>query len=1567
MGQTGRVHVWAQGGAGLLLAGLLLAAFWATQVPLQRTLAPADRTAASSAEPVPASSAQRALLARQLRFERNQGQAPTEVRYLSRGPRHQLSLFDDGLALSAPAADGTPSSARLRFLDAQVGKRFEEREPVAARAHYLHGADPARWIRGVRQVRQLRYAELYPGIDLVYYSRDGELEFDLVVKPGADPGLIRLHASGAKAPFIDADGQLLLDGEFGVLRVHRPVLQQNIDGRRITLDARWVLGEGGMLRFDLPAYDKRYPLVIDPVFKLLYATYLGGVHDDVVGGMVLDANGNAYVIGHSGSEDWPVSGNAVQTTRKNLGVYVRNVVVTKFDAAGTLIWSTFLGGSVNDYGRGIGLDAQGRVLIAGQTLSSDFPTTANALQRQLLGSGSAFLAVLSPDGSALDYASLYGGAGGSDATGLKVEPAGRVVIAGSAGPGLPTTAGAYQTTLSDGNAAFVAKFDLAPTGAAQLVAASYYGATPRPAGQNNDNLSYAFALDATGAPWLTGQAFTRGLPVTPDAVMAAPPALTASCQPGAVALNSAAYVAKLSADLKTLQYASYLTGRTGGQATCAEFGRGIALDGAGSVYVAGSTSSLSFPTTPGALQATSPASAGFNGYAGFVVKLAPDGRTLAWSTYLGGDGGNTFFGGISADGSSNAVWVHGTTGGGANFPLSADGQQRQFGGGAYDAAYHQLDATTGALKYGSFLGGSGNDDALALAVDGSGNAYVAGNTDSRNLAVTPNAFQAAYTADAYDGNDWFFRVLGTGAISVVRPAAGGSVGDVTLSITGAGIQPGALADLVGAARTISAVATSADAGGAEMRATFNLDGVPIGSYDFVIRNPDGSVLRKKGAFAVQAGGRPEVWAAMIGRPKIRTGKAAEFQLTYGNAGAVDAYFTAVWVRVPAGFETPEVVRPITDPYNPAATFGNDVVWDTDADGTRKMVVLVPLMRAGSTGSVTLRLTDRSASAWVISTTVEPPWFDSFGEARQALSAVAGGASPGTTCIPNAAKPYLSNCLGVWSDRHVKQVNPALQQFAKQEGLQINPVAMAAALHRGHAATLERALLEAGAQQAVQALTQRTARKRPLDGGPGGGLLGANGQPLTPTSPGTVAILGPNGKPVNAPPPQSAPGLGSSPIFKGLTDGVGAIMNATQVVGQLAQLGNFLRYNDVCYLWGLGGSVPPGVKADLGQCQGGVQTVYVTFYCTHGKYTYQDDAQCQPPDPCKGGAPPPGSNCSQGASGGAVDPNDKYGLPGDLSANRYIGPTRTLPYQIAFENLASASLPAAEVVVTDQLDAAKFDLATLSLGNVSWGSQRIDVPPGLNSYSTVYKIDSTVSVRVAGSLNPTTGVLKWTFTTLDPATHLPPSDPTLGFLPPNKNGTEGQGYVNFTISPKAGLPDGTKWENFGSIVFDTNAPILTPTWVNTLDTTKPVGRVASATQRSDSTDVDVAWSATDSGSGARSYTVYVSDNGGDYTVWQKGVSVTSAVWAGTVGHVYGFHVIATDGAGNTEAAKSVAEASVTVRDPADVGGGGGGGCTVGGPDQRDATLMLIALAALVLLRRRQVSARRTTDSQRRAPR
>jgi hypothetical protein len=338
--------------------------------------------------------------------------------------------------------------------------------------------------------------------------------------------------------------------------------------------------------------------------------------------------------------------------------------------------------------------------------------------------------------------------------------------------------------------------------------------------------------------------------------------------------------------------------------------------------------------------------------------------------------------------------------------------------------------------------------------------------------------------------------------------------------------------------------------------------------------------------------------------------------------------------------------------------------------------------------------------------------------------------------------------------------------------------------------------------------------------------------------------------------------------------------------------------------------------------------------------------------------PPGAGGGSG-SGGSIDPNDKFGPIGDGSAAHWFRPA-AMRYEIAFENQPSASLPAADVVVTDQLDPAKVDLATLSLGDIRFGTHTISVPPGLQSFSTVYAISATLAVRVQGSLDPATALLKWTFTTLDPATHLPPSDPTLGFLPPDADGISGQGYVGFTVSPKAGLANGTTISNQAAIVFDANAAIPTPTWVNTVDTTAPTSQVQTLTGRVGTMDFDVAWAGNDTGSGVGAYTVYVSDNGGPYVAWQTATTATSGVFTGTSGHSYAFFARSSDGAGNTEPAKAAAEATIAVNGAfaAPSAGGGGGGCTIGGDGQRDATLpLLVLLAAGVAVIGRRRAAKR----------
>src|ERR1035438_2631268 len=205
----------------------------------------------------------------------------------------------------------------------------------------------------------------------------------------------------------------------------------------------------------------------------------------------------------------------------------------------------------------------------------------------------------------------------------------------------------------------------------------------------------------------------------------------------------------------------------------------------------------------------------------------------------------------------------------------------------------------------------------------------------------------------------------------------------------------------------------------------------------------------------------------------------------------------------------------------------------------------------------------------------------------------------------------------------------------------------------------------------------------------------------------------------------------------------------------------------------------------------------------------------------------------------------------------------MTYDVAFENQATASLPAAQVVITDQLDATKVDLTTVTLGSFAFGTNIITLPSKTTDYNSTFSVNSSLSVRMQGSLNSDTGLLKWTFTSIDPTTGLPPSDPTVGFLPPDTDGIKGQGAVHFTVMPKSTDTTGTQITNQASVVFDVNAPILTPTWLNTIDVTRPTSAVATLPATETAATFPVSWTGSDVGSGIASYTVYVSDNSGPF--------------------------------------------------------------------------------------------------------
>jgi hypothetical protein len=277
---------------------------------------------------------------------------------------------------------------------------------------------------------------------------------------------------------------------------------------------------------------------------------------------------------------------------------------------------------------------------------------------------------------------------------------------------------------------------------------------------------------------------------------------------------------------------------------------------------------------------------------------------------------------------------------------------------------------------------------------------------------------------------------------------------------------------------------------------------------------------------------------------------------------------------------------------------------------------------------------------------------------------------------------------------------------------------------------------------------------------------------------------------------------------------------------------------------------------------------------------------------------------------SLDPNDKVGSFGAAS---FLASAEPLRYAVYFENLATASAAAQQVVITDRLDGGRMDLGSLSLGPIAFGDRTIVPPPGLSSFTTDVDLRpaSALVARIAAALDPRSGVLTWRFVSIDPATGQPTTDPLAGFLPPNTTPPAGQGSVVFTVNPTAGLTTGTQICNQASIVFDVNAAIQTPQWCNTIDATGPTSRVSplAGTQRSPS--FPVQWSGSDAGSGIRDYTIFVSESGGPPTAFRTHTSDTSATFTGRPGFTYAFSSVARDKTGNVETAHASADTSTRV--------------------------------------------------------
>ncbi len=694
-----------------------------------------------------------------LMFEANKGQTDPQVEFLCHGKGYSVFLTSGSLVLalrpsevvsnsdaSVTAALGplgggrsairqmektvrakksSPAVVTVSLIGASTHPEAVGEKPLQTKVNYFIGRDPKAWRTNVNTFAQVRYRNIYPGIDLVYYGNNGRVEYDFDLAPGADATKIQFAMNGADAVSVDATGNLVMTKGASELRFQTPNLYQVINGSRRPVPGAFMMRDATHVGFVVGSYDSTEPMVIDPV--LVYSSFLGGSSDDFSIGAAVDSAGDAYMLGVTDSPDFPLA------TLGSYGSTQFRMFLAKFNPSGSsLIFADYFGGtSGDDEPSAVALDSSGNAYITGSTASSDFPVV-NPYQSTLAGSVDAFLAQISADGSTLNYATYLGGSnltsiGGSTTqlgTSVSVDPAGEVVVAGVTMATNFPTVNAFQPAASAdqfgdwGEYGFVTKF--AADGASLVYSTYLAGNTLNTSACTDcfpDSEVWDVATDGSGNAYVTGYTTTTNFPTTSGAFETTSPGYY---------LSDVGFVSKLT-NSGSLAYSTYLGGST------SSFLDSIAVDGSGSAYVTGyDIANDNFPIVTTTI--CDPSTVACNG--AVIVKLDPTGSTLVYSTFLGTS--NNMDGQvIQVDANGDAFIV------GSDVAFDLANPIEQYSGGG-DAVLAEIDPTASTLLMATFLGGQGWELAGGLALDSNGAAYVTGGTQSLDFPVTQSAFQTAW-------------------------------------------------------------------------------------------------------------------------------------------------------------------------------------------------------------------------------------------------------------------------------------------------------------------------------------------------------------------------------------------------------------------------------------------------------------------------------------------------------------------------------------------------------------------------------------------------------------------------------------------------------------------------------------------------------------------------------------------------------------------------------------------------------------------------------------------------------
>lgn len=643
-------------------------------------------------------------------FIENRGQFQNEFTFIGTTGFGHIALGADSVFLNFAEVLIEGSDDQSVVVDGNVLKYVFESagsvEPVGAgpvehRSTFLLGSGRESWVSDVPAYRMVVYEELYDGIDLRYYFTGEGPKYEFVLNPGADPARIRIRVEGHSSLNI-INNDLVIALENGDLVYDRD-LAVYYESDKKPIRAGFVVLDRNTYSFELGNYDRNKPVIIDP---LIYSTFISGNNWEHGRGIAYDSGGNAYVTGQTISTDFPTTAGAYdQTQNGKMDVYV-----SKLNPSGTsLLYSTYVGGSDDEWGYGITVDSGGNAYVTGNTKSTNFPTTSDAYDTTHNGDWDVFALKLNSAGSNLLYSTFLGGSGAETAYRIEIDSSNYAYITGkTSSTAFPTTAGAYDTSHNGMDDVFVLKLNLSGD---SVVKSTFVGGISGERGQD-------LVLDANLNIYVTGYSdfvSSNAFPTTAGAYDTSHNGL------------EDVIIFKLNSSFDKLLYSTFVGGSS------AERGLGIEIDGSGYAYVAGWTKSSGFPITAGAYD---------NTYKGtqmaYSLKLNTTGKDLIYSTFLGG-GGNDQANDLALD-SGGFVYIIGSTSS-TNYPVTSDADNATHSGGILDLFLTKLNNDGGSLVYSSFKGGSSTDYGYAVRLDSDGTLFIAGTSSSSDFPTTPGVYQ----------------------------------------------------------------------------------------------------------------------------------------------------------------------------------------------------------------------------------------------------------------------------------------------------------------------------------------------------------------------------------------------------------------------------------------------------------------------------------------------------------------------------------------------------------------------------------------------------------------------------------------------------------------------------------------------------------------------------------------------------------------------------------------------------------------------------------------------------------